>query len=75
MSQTIQQKQIGYFTRYAGSCLKIWNSVVGQHITHSSGWTGTVVGVKKIDIAVLNDLRGFLVFSILLLGFPMLRLF
>ena len=49
MSQTIQQKQIEYFTRYAGSCLKIWSAIVGQQITHSDDWTGTVVGIKKID--------------------------
>ena len=52
MSQTIQQKQIDYFTKYAGSCLKIWNLIVGQQITHSSGWTGTVVGIKKIDSSI-----------------------
>lgn len=52
MSQTIQQKWVEYFTRYAGSCLKIWNSIVGQRITHSSGWTGIVVGVKKINNSI-----------------------
>ena len=52
MSRTIQQKQIEYFTKYAGYCLKIWSSIVGQQITHSSGWIGTVVGVKKINDSI-----------------------
>ena len=49
MSQTIQQKQIEYFTMYAGSCLKTWNSIVGQQITHCRFGLGTIVGMKIID--------------------------
>lgn len=49
MSQTIQQKQIEYFTMYAGSCLKTWNSIVGQQITHCRFGLGTIVGMKTID--------------------------
>ena len=52
MSQIIRRKQIEYFTAYAGSCLEIWNSIVGQRITHEDDWIGTVVGVKKIDDSI-----------------------
>ena len=52
MSQIIRRKQIEYFTAYAGSCLEIWNSVVGQRITHKDDWIGTVVGVKKINDSI-----------------------
>ena len=48
MSQTIQQKQIEYFTKYAGSCLEIWNSIVDQQITHYNAGAGTVTGVEKV---------------------------
>ena len=47
MSQTGQQEQIEYFIQYAGSCLKIWNSIVGQKITHHTFGTGTVVEISK----------------------------
>ena len=49
MSQTVQQKQIEYFTRYAGSCLERWDSIVGQQITHYRDGLGTVVGITTID--------------------------
>ena len=38
-----------YFTRYARSCLKRWNSIVGQQITHYRDGLGTVVGITTID--------------------------
>ena len=40
------QKQIKYFARYAGSSLEIWNSIVGQKITHKSEGTGDIVGIE-----------------------------
>ena len=49
MGQTIQQKQIEYFTRDARSCLERWNSIVGQQITHYRDGLGTVVGITTID--------------------------
>ena len=46
---------------------------------HTVVWTATDEAGQAVSagvyIAVLNDLRGFVVFSILLLRFPMLRLF
>ena len=57
MGQTIQQKQIEYFTRYAGSCLEIWNSIVGQQITHYSAGLGTIIGIKKIDDSIYIEVR------------------
>ena len=47
MSQIRQQKQIEYFIQYAGSCLKIWNSIVDQEITHDAFGKGTVVDISK----------------------------
>ncbi len=55
MSQTIQQKQIEYFTKYAGSCLEIWNSVVGRQITHYRHGPGTVVKIRKIKDGIIKD--------------------
>ena len=57
MSQTIQQKQIEYFTTYAGSCLERWNSIVGQQITHYNAGAGTVIGVKKIDDSIYIEVQ------------------
>ena len=36
-----------YFIKNAGSSLEIWNSIVGQKITHKSNGTGTIVGIEK----------------------------
>ena len=57
MSQTFQQKQIEYFTKYAGSCLKIWDSIIGQQITHYSAGLGTVIGIKKIDNSIYVEVQ------------------
>ena len=57
MSRTIQQKQIEYFTKYAGYCLKIWNSIVGQQITHYRHGPGTVVKIRKIKDGICVEVQ------------------
>ena len=47
MSQIREDKQIKYFISYAGSCLKIWNSIIGQQITHHLAGPGTIVDIEK----------------------------
>ena len=47
MSQIREEKQIKYFISYAGSCLKIWNSIIGQQITHYLAGPGTIVDIEK----------------------------
>ena len=47
MNQRKEQEQLEYFIQYARSCLKIWNSIVGQKITHHTFGTGTVVEISK----------------------------
>ncbi len=54
MSRITQQKQIEYFIKYAGSCLDIWNSIVGQQV-HYGAELRTVVGIKKIDDCIFVD--------------------
>ena len=49
MSQIREEKQIKYFIRYAGSCLKIWRSIIGQQITHHLSGPGTIVDIDKND--------------------------
>ena len=57
MSQTIQQKQTEYFTKYAGYCLKIWNSIVGQQITHYRHGPGTVVKIRKFKDGICVEVQ------------------
>ena len=57
MSRTIQQKQIEYFTKYAGYCLKIWSSIVGQQITHYRHGPGTVVKIRKIKDGICVEVQ------------------
>ena len=57
MSQTIQQKQTEYFTKYAGYCLKIWNSIVGQQITHYRHGLGTVVKIGKFKDGICVEVQ------------------
>ena len=57
MSQTIQQKQVEYFTKYAGYCLKIWSSIVGQQITHYRHGPGTVVKIRKIKDGICVEVQ------------------
>ena len=47
MSQIRQEEQIRYFISYAGSCLRIWNSIVGQEITHYHAGPGTIIHIEK----------------------------
>ena len=47
MSQIRADKQIKYFISYAGSCLKIWRSIIGQQITHYLAGPGTIVDTEK----------------------------
>ena len=54
MSRITQQKQIEYFIKYAGSCLNIWNSIVGQQV-HYGAELRTVVGIEKIDDCIFVD--------------------
>lgn len=42
-----EEKAMEYFVRYAGSCLKVWNKIVGQEITHKGSGTGIVVGIDN----------------------------
>ena len=46
-----------YFIRHAGSCLKVWNKIIGQEITHYHEGTGLVVGIDKTDSGVLVKVR------------------
>ena len=57
MSQTIQQKQTEYFTKYAGYCLKTWNSIVGQQITHYRHGPGTVVKIGKFKDGICVEVQ------------------
>ena len=57
MSRTIQQKQIEYFTKYAGYCLKIWSSIAGQQITHYRHGPGTVVKIRKIKDGICVEVQ------------------
>ena len=57
MSQTIQQKQTEYFTKYAGYCLKIWNSIVGQQITHYRHGPGTVVEIGRFKDGICVEVQ------------------
>ena len=63
MNRTEQQKKIEYFVKYAGFCLEIWNSIIGQEITHKDVGLGTIVGIDtnngRIDVIVkFASLRG-----------------
>ena len=57
MSQTIQQKQTEYFTKYAGYCLQIWNSIVGQQITHYRHGPGTVVEIGRFKDGICVEVQ------------------
>ena len=46
-----------YFIRHAGSCLKVWNKIIGQEITHKDVGTGIVAGIDKTDSGVLVKVR------------------
>ncbi len=46
-----------YFIRHAGSCLKVWNKIIGQEITHKGAGTGIVVGIDKTDSGILVKVR------------------
>lgn len=56
MNQTEQQEQLEYFVRYAGACLEIWNSIIGQEITHKDVGPGIIIGIDtnndRIDVKV-----------------------
>ena len=52
-----QEKVMEYFIRHAGSCLKVWNKIIGQEITHKDVGTGIVVGIDKTDSGVLVKVR------------------
>ena len=47
MSQIREENQLKYFISYAGSCLKIWRSIIGQQITHCFSGPGTIVDIEK----------------------------
>ncbi|MCH8295094.1 hypothetical protein IH992_28760, partial [Candidatus Poribacteria bacterium] len=57
MNEISPQERIEYFTTYAGEDLEIWNSIVGEQITHRNGRVGDVVGILQNDNLILVKIR------------------